>query len=55
MAQTTSSTISELTRIAFVNGFWTVQVLSPVAGIGWIVQGEHKSRAAAEADRKNWM
>jgi len=34
-------------------GFWVVEILSPVSG--WIIQGVHKTKAAADADRKNWM
>lgn len=48
------TTIRELTRIRQEGRFWVVEVLSPVANVGWIVQGEHLSKDAAEADRKNW-
>lgn len=33
---------------------WVVEVLSPVINVGWIVQGEHHTKEAAEADLENW-
>ena len=47
--------IHELTRIRKEGRFWVVEVMSPVNGVGWIVQGEHLTKESAEADRKNWM
>lgn len=47
--------IKELTKVEFRNGYWCVMILSPVKGIGFIVQGEHPTKEAAETDRKNWM
>jgi hypothetical protein len=46
---------SDSSRVRFYNGYWVVEVYSPVAARGWIVQGEHKTKEAAEADCKNWM
>jgi hypothetical protein len=45
--------VFELSRVRQIGRYWVVEILSPVSG--WIVQGEHLTRAAAEADRKNWM
>lgn len=47
------ATINEMSRVRFLNGYWVVEVLSPVSG--WIIQGEHKTKQAADTDRKNWM
>jgi len=47
--------IKELTKVEFKNGYWCVMVLSPVKGIGFIVQAEHKTEEAAKQDRRNWM
>jgi antirestriction protein ArdC len=40
----------EPTWVRRQGGLWTVEVKSPVHGL-WIVQGEHRSRIAAEVDR----
>lgn len=48
-----ASNVREMSRVRQDGRYWIVEILSPVSG--WIVQGEHLSRAAAEADRRNWM
>lgn len=45
--------ILELSRVRQIGKFWVVEILSPVSG--WIVQGEHLTKEAAEEDRRNWM
>lgn len=45
--------IIEMTRIRQIESLWVVEVLSPVSG--WIVQGEHLTKQAAENDRRNWL
>lgn len=47
--------INMLTRVRSLNGIWLVEVDSPVAASGWIIQGVHRTYAAAEADRKTWV
>ena len=50
---------TELTRVRCFNDKWVVEVLSPVKGVGWIVQGEHLTKhltkEAADTDRTNWF
>lgn len=48
------ATVKEISRVRFESGFWLVQILSAATG-RWITQGEWRSKAAADADRKNWM
>lgn len=52
--------ICELTRVRQTQetatergGFWVVEIMSPVSG--WIIQGVHRTKTAADEDRKNWM
>lgn len=47
--------IMEMSRVRQSGRFWLVEVLSPVPGIGWIVQAERASEAQAHEDRKNWL
>lgn len=47
--------LPELTRVRQLSGLWVVEVLSPVKDVGWIVQGEHKTKAEADADRAYWL
>ncbi len=44
----------ELSKVAFYNGLWCVFILSAAMG-RWIVQGEHRTRKAAEQDRSDWL
>lgn len=48
------SSIHEISRVRQVEGFYVVEILSAATG-RWIIQGEHRSKQAADADRKNWM
>lgn len=48
------SNIREITKVEFVNGYWTVQILSAATG-RWIIQGEWATEAEAQADRRNWL
>ena len=50
-----SGKIVEMSKVEKVGDLWTVQILSPVPGVGWIIQGEHRSEAEAIEDRKNWL
>jgi hypothetical protein len=49
----TCVSISELTRIRQDGKYWVLEIYS-VPTKRWIVQGEHLSREAAEADLKGW-
>ena len=46
--------IIEISRTRQINHIWVVEIMSAAIG-KWIIQGEHSTKAAAEADRKNWM
>lgn len=46
--------MSELARVRHVEGLWVVEVLSAAIG-RWIVQGEHLTEEAAQADLRNWQ
>lgn len=46
--------IIEISRTRQINTIWVVEIMSAAIG-KWIIQGEHSTKAAAEADRKNWM
>jgi hypothetical protein len=41
-------------RVRRFNGLWVVELLSAATN-RWIIQGEHLTKEAAEADRKSWL
>ncbi len=43
----------ETMRVRQEGKFWVVELLSPVHGM-WIVQGEHLTKDAADADLQSW-
>lgn len=45
--------ILEMAKVEYRDGFYLVLILSPVHG-RWIVQGERRTRQAAELDLRNW-
>ena len=45
--------VMEMSRVRHEDGKWVVEIMSAAIG-RWIVQGVHNSRAAADADLKNW-
>jgi hypothetical protein len=50
-----SAKITELSRVRqHDSGLWIVEILSTVTKT-WIVQGEHKTKKAADEDQKNWL
>jgi len=46
--------LREISKVANINGIWTVQILSAATG-QWIVQGEWTTKQEAESDRQNWL
>jgi hypothetical protein len=46
--------MTEPMRVRWETGFWVVELLSAATN-RWIVQGEHLTKDAAEADRKSWL
>ena len=44
--------IVQMVRVELINDWWCVMVPSPVPGIGWICQSEHRTKRAAEEDAK---